>query len=46
MYTQVDFDKFNISYAPVNNTLLAFDDCTPQAQVNKRKHFGQKFDFL
>ena len=43
MYTQVDFEKFNISYTPVNNKLLAFDNCTPQAQVNKKKtHFRQK----
>ena len=30
-YTEDDFKKFNISYAP---PLLAFDDCTPEAQVN------------
>jgi len=40
MYTQVDFDKFNISYAPVNNTLLAFDDCTPQAQEIRICEYG------
>ena len=33
MYSQKDFDQFNISYIPVNNKLLAFDDCTPDAQV-------------
>ena len=30
-YTQKEMEKFNISYAP---PLLAFDDCTPEAQVN------------
>ena len=34
MYSQKEFDQFNISYIPVNNKLLAFDNCTPDAQVN------------